>query len=64
MKNMKKMIIVHDKYTNEPIMVQIDMISMIRTLKDERETYSSISVYGITIDIKESIDEVMNRINI
>lgn len=57
-----KIIVLHDKYSNEPIIVRPNAISMIRKYKCIEEEYSSIVVESITMDVKETIGTVMKKI--
>lgn len=57
-----KIIVLHGRFNNEPIIVKTDAISMIRRYKDEGEEYSSILVEGFELDVKETIGTVITRI--
>ena len=57
-----KIIVLHDRYDNEPVIVRPDAISMIRQENDEGKKYSNIVVEGIATDIKETIGAVMVKI--
>lgn len=57
-----KIIVLHDKYSNEPMIVRPDAISMIRKEKDDNEEYSTIHLNGFVLTIKETIGDVMAKI--
>lgn len=57
-----KIIVLHDRFSNQPIIVRPDAISMIRKFKDGGEVYSNIVVEGFGLDIKEDIEDVMVKI--
>lgn len=57
-----KIIVLHDRYSNDQIIVRPDAISMIRKGKEEGKEYSNIIAEGFAIDIKETIGEVMVKI--
>lgn len=57
-----KIIVLHDRYSNDTIIVQPDAIKMIRKGKEDGEEYSNIVAEGFSIDIKETIREVMVKI--
>ena len=59
-----RIIVLHDKYSNEPIVVSPNVITMIRKIKDEKGAeYSNIVVGTITmLDVKETIGIVINKI--
>ena len=57
-----EIIVLHDRYSSEPIIVRPDAINMIRKFKDEGEVYTNIVVEGFTLDVKEAIGDVMVKI--
>ena len=57
-----KIIVVHDRYSNEPVIVRPDAISMIRKGEEEGKEYSTILVEGFLLDIEETIGTVMTKI--
>ena len=61
-----KIIVLHDRYSNEPIIIRVDAITAIRKVidrvEDSREEYSSVNVSQIFFDVKEHIDVVMTKI--
>ena len=62
-----KIIVLHSKYDNEPIIIRVDAINSIKkcfdVIEDSREEYTSIQVGNSFYDVKEHIDVVMTRIN-
>lgn len=57
-----KIIVLHDRYSNEPAVIRVDAISMIKKVKDDGEVYSELLISGMCFDVKENIGIVMNRI--
>lgn len=57
-----KIIVLHDRYSNEPAVIRVDAISMIKKVKDDGEGYSELLINGMCFDVKENIGIVMNRI--
>lgn len=57
-----KIIVLHDRYSNNPVIVRPDSIVMIQKYKDNEEEYSNIVVGTITMDVKETIGTVMTKI--
>lgn len=57
-----KIVVLHDMYTNEPIVIRCDNIIILRKLIDEQSEYTSVTVNNIDIVVKETIGEVLNRI--
>ena len=58
-----KIIVLHDKYSNEPIVIKPNAITMIQKFKDDEiGEYSSITVGAIGISVKETIGTVLNKI--
>lgn len=57
-----KIIVLHDRYSNEPMIVRSDAISMIRKEKDDNGEYSTIHLNGYGFTIKETIGDVMVKI--
>lgn len=57
-----KIIVLHDRYSNEPVVVRPNKINMIRKSKEDDEEYSSIIVDGFVIELKETIGDVMTKI--
>ena len=69
-----KTVVLHDRYSNEPIVVRPEAITAIRkttsiiekneingNIRDEEE-YSSIFMYNVEFDVKESIGTVITKI--
>ena len=70
-----KIVVLHDRYSNEPIVVRAEAITAIRkitsiiekneingNIRDEEEQYSSIFMYNVEFDVKESIGTVITKI--
>ncbi|MBR2540368.1 MAG: hypothetical protein IKE85_06030 [Mogibacterium sp.] len=61
-----KIIVVHDNYTNEPNIVRIDAINVIRRIFDKRddgrEEYSELVVGSYSFFTRETIGEIINKI--
>jgi len=61
-----KIIVLHDRYSNEPIVVRADAITAIQKVIDRvensEEEYSNIFVSQFCFNVKEHIDVVMLRI--
>lgn len=69
-----RIVVLHDRYSNEPIVVRPEAITAIRkttsiiekneingNIRDEEEC-SSIFMYNIELDVKESIGTVITKI--
>lgn len=64
-----EIIVLHDKYTNEPIIIRVSAINVIKKEilildenKNNREEYTGITVGNIYYGVKEDIGTVMARI--
>jgi hypothetical protein len=57
-----KTVVLHDRYSNEPMVVRPEAIVAIRKVKNEKEEYSNIIVDTVMIDVKESIGTVITKI--
>ncbi len=57
-----KIIVLHDRYSNDPVIVRPDAIVMMQKCKDDKGEYSNIVVGTITMDVKETIGTVMTKI--
>lgn len=61
-----KIIVLHDKYTDEPVIIKVDTISAVRKLRDistdSPEEYASVMVDHFEMITKETIGEVMKKI--
>lgn len=60
-------IVLHDKYTNEPIIIRVSVINVIkkeilRIDENNREEYTGITVGNIYYGVKEDIGVVMVKI--
>ena len=62
-----KIIVLHDRYTNEPVIMRVDAIlsfkKEVNKAENSEEEYSNINVLGTFYDVKEHIDVVMKKIN-
>lgn len=61
-RNNMKIIVLHDKYSNEPIVIRPDAIIAVRTIKDEEQEYSEIVMVAYTFIVKETIGDIINKI--
>lgn len=59
---MKQIIVLHDRYSNEPAAIRVDAISMIKKVKDDGEGYSELLINNMCFDVKENIGSVINKI--
>ena len=61
-----KIIVLHDRYSNEPIIIRVDEITAIKKAIDRVENsndeYSNVCVSQVFFDVKEHIDVVMSKI--
>lgn len=61
-----KIIVLHDRYSNEPIIIRVDAITAIRKVIDRvensKEEYSSINVSQMFFDVNEHIGDIMTKI--
>jgi hypothetical protein len=58
-----KTVVLHDRYSNEPMVVRPEAIVAIRKVKKiEEEEYSNIIVDTVMIDVKECIGTVITKI--
>jgi hypothetical protein len=57
-----KTVVLHDRYSNEPMAIRPEAIVAIRKVKNEKEEYSNIIVDTVMIDVKESIGTVITKI--
>lgn len=57
-----KKIVLHDRYTNDPIIFRLDAIIAVRKVKDEQQEYSEIVMVSYSIYVKETIGDVMIKI--
>ena len=61
-----KIIVLHDRYSNEPIIIRVDAITAIKKAIDRVENsndeYSNVCVSQVFFDVKEHIDVVMSKI--
>lgn len=61
-----KIIVLHDRYSNEPIIIRVDAITAIKKeidrIENSKDEYSKVNVPQISFDVKEHIDVVMTKI--
>ena len=61
-----KIIVLHDRYSNEPIIIRVDAINAIKKVIDRvensKDEYSNVCVSQVFFDVKEHIDVVMTKI--
>jgi hypothetical protein len=57
-----KTVVLHDRYSNELMVIRPEAIVAIRKVKNEKEEYSNIIVDTVMIDVKESIGTVITKI--
>lgn len=61
-----KIIVLHDRYSNEPIIIRVDAITAIKKeidrIENSKDEYSKVNVSQIFLDVKEHIDVVMSKI--
>ena len=61
-----EIIVLHDRYSNEPIIIRVDSINAIEKkidrIDDSQDEYSEISVSNMCYNVKEHIGTVMTRI--
>ena len=63
---MMKIIVLHDRYSNEPIIMRADFITVIQKridrVDDSKEEYSTVSITNMCYDVKEHIGIVATKI--
>ena len=64
---MNDIIVVHNRYNNEPIVIRISAINVVQKCIDKldennREEYTEILVGNMNYDVKEDIGAVMRKI--
>lgn len=66
---MNKFIVLHDRYSNEPMVVFTSKINALQTMydaelsgKDERVTYCNVYVQNWSFNVKESMADVMRKL--
>lgn len=61
-----KIIVLHDRYSNEPIIIRVDAINAIKKVIDRvensKDEFSNVCVPQVSFDVKEHIDVVMTKI--
>jgi hypothetical protein len=62
-----KIIVLHDKYSNEPVIINVDAITAVQKwvdrVDDSTDEYSCVHTSSFTFNVKETIDVVMTKIN-
>lgn len=63
---MNKVIVLHDRYSNEPIVIRTSVINAVRKAfdrtRDVEEEYSEIMIDTFFLDVKETIGTVITKI--
>lgn len=63
---MKKSIVLHDRFSNEPIVIKTSAISAVRKAFDRTEDipkeYSEIMIESLFLSVEETIGTVMTKI--
>ena len=61
-----KIIVLHDRYSNEPIIIRVDAIIAIKKeidrVENSKDEYSNVCVSQAFFAVKEHIDVVMSKI--
>ena len=57
-----KIIELHDRYSNEPVVIRVDAINAIKKCKDGQEEYSELLIDNMCEAVKETIEIVINKI--
>lgn len=61
-----KIIVLHDRYSNKPIIIRVDAITAIKKVIDRvensKDEYSAVFVSQTIFEVKEHIDVVMSKI--
>lgn len=63
---MSKSIVLHDRFSNEPVVIRTSAISAVRKafdgIEDGKEEYSEVLLGSIFLSVKETIGAVMTKI--
>ena len=61
---MNKAIVLHDRFSNEPIVIRTSAIKAVRKAFDltEDNEYSEVMIEALFISVKETIGEVIKKI--
>lgn len=63
---MSKIIVLHDRFSNEPVVIRVSAINAIRKAfdrtEDIAEEYSEIMIESFFLSVKETIGTVMTKI--
>ena len=61
-----KIIVLHDRFSNEPIIIRMDAITAIKKetyeVENSKEEYSTVNVSQVFFEVNEHIDVVMAKI--
>lgn len=57
-----KIIVLHDRYSNKPVVIRVDAINAIKKCKDGQEEYSELLIGNMWEAVEETIGIVMNKI--
>lgn len=63
---MNKAIVLHDRYSNDPVVIRISAINAVRKVfdrtEDIAEEYSEIMMGSVFLSVKETIGTIMTKI--
>lgn len=60
---MTKIIVLHDKYNNQPIVIRLSAIKAVQKAFDgAQDMYSEVMIESLFISVKEPLAEVMRKI--
>lgn len=63
---MNKAIVLHDKFSNEPVVIRVSAINAVRKdfgiTEDSKEEYSEVLLGSFFLSVKETIGAVMTKI--
>jgi hypothetical protein len=57
-----RIIVLHDIFSNEPIVVKTSAINAVQKIDDGEKEWSGIFVGNFTFDVAESFDTIMQKI--
>ena len=62
-----KIIVLHDRSSNEPVIINVDAITAVQKrvyrVEESTEEYSTVHTYIASFNVKEHLDVVMTKIN-
>ena len=62
-----KIIVLHDRYSNEPVIINVDAITAVQKwvdrVDDSTDEYSCVHTSSFTFNVKEHIDVITTKIN-